>query len=489
MGKGERGPVRSADDPSNETATLLTLPVTDFPGSDRTDRQDRFVLLQLPPTKKGGGPASLSVSDLMSGAARIIGPSGDDESGGGGDDRGARQNQQACLVLEDRGVSFALNLLETSNALVLVPPAPAPPSNGPSSSPPAIKKPKLDGGAAPPGAAPFKMCARLLQPGGSGASFLEARPHRLDRPLLRRKLAECEYDPYAGRSGDTGRRGHSVDELALILRCSEREVLAALRSLVAFEMPNPTPGGASGSGRFGTLSEEAQMDATVAIVEALNECEEYSDLFSSRTGASSNVEEKKFVERVVGRSREGGAEVLEESAVRHCLRRCAAAGKSEEEAGCTSSTYPIDLKKIAIFLGHHLFSRQSEPWEEQSFLAEWHKFIPGVGEASRPDVGILIRAGMALRTSKPVAPNAGEGGDEEESNRGYLAYFPEGRLPMEPEARFRKIFQTKEQWLRKDLEPFVANVAEEHGSTVAEMIMKHTGKFTDEEGKQWYVAL
>lgn len=490
--------------------TLLTLPVTDFPGAvasngiadlpqsldgearlNRGDDSDRYVLLQLPSSKKGGSPSSLSVLDLLSGEAGIIGPSGDiDARGGVG---GSRQSQQACLVLEDKGASFTLSRLETSNALVLVPPAPATSDFEDKSVPPARKKPKIGGnGGSPLNPAPTETRARLLQLGGSGASFLEVRPHRLDRSLLRKKLSECEYDPYApgsDRSIRMERYGHSVDELALTLRCSEREVRSALLSLEAFEMPVLSPSGLSGSSlgrRYGTLSEEAKMDATLAIVETLNECEEYDDLFSSKTSAGRPIEEEKFVERVVGRSGEGGADVLEESVVRHCLRSCAAVDDNGEAS--SGGKYSIDLNKVAIFLGHHLLNKQSEPWDELSFLAEWHKLVPGVGDTSRPNTNILLHAGVALRTSKLITSNAGDGGDNEVVERDHLVYFPEGKLPMEPEERFRKIFRKRERWSKEDLEPYVTKLAKELGTTVAEILMKHTCNVVDEDGIQWYVA-
>mmetsp|Transcript_33002 Transcript_33002/g.98209 ORF Transcript_33002/g.98209 Transcript_33002/m.98209 type:complete len:485 (-) Transcript_33002:217-1671(-) len=478
---------RSVDDSSNDSPTLLTLPVTDFDRNSLSDDDtdsERFVLLQLPPLKKGGGGGSLSVSCLMSGTARIIGPSGEDGF--------SRQSQQACLVLEDKGVSFALSRVETSNALVLVPSAPAESaakekrgSGDKVSSPPAVKKLRLSDDECT-SVRPTEMRARLLQPGGAGASFLEVRPHHLDRRLLRKMLAASEYDPYnnSGKlSLDVSKRGHSVNELALALRCTEREVRSALISLCAFEMPAPSQKG-SIERRYGTLSEEAQMDATLAIVEALNECEEFGEQFSSTKNFDGTVEEKWFVEKVVGRSKDGDAEVLEESVVRHCLRRCAAADSAAGEERHSSVKYLIDVDKIAIFLGHHLFNKQLEPWEEQCFLAEWHKLIPGVDEASRPITALLLHAGVALRESKHVELSSEKG---EEVKLNHLVYFPESRLPMEPEARFRKIFSKREKWSGKDLEPYVTSLTEEHGLSMAEMLMKHTRTIA-EEGRQWYVA-
>lgn len=68
-----------------------------------------------------------------------------------------------------------------------------------------------------------------------------------------------------------------------------------------------------------------------------------------------------------------------------------------------------------------------------------------------------------------------EGGSSSEArSEMYLTYLPEHRLLTVAEKRFDILFREKERWTLDELRPYVKRVAEEAGSSVEEVLMKHT---------------
>ena len=523
------------DDPSNTAPILLTLPSSDLPAEGSSgsgaksstsgaDESDQLLLLQLPPK------SALTLEDLASGRAYIVGPGrGDDDAdadlaelGGGGGGSGAGSNAavatQACLVVEgstDAGSAYALSKVETSNALVMVPPQETKKlkssatntggnddgndngnDDGDGESPP--KKQKQSDGPT----VELEMHAQLLEAGGSGASFLDLRPHPLNVPALRRMLQRTVYDPYAtgsgGSGGKSGRGGATIAQLAAALRVAQSQVRHALTDFTdgaslaseAFELP---PGN---SGRWGMLSEEAREDACMGIVSVLAECEQYANTFAEgdRVGKATAIAD--FVQEVVRRSAEAegdGTACLDQVVVEHCLRCCAV------PATITGSSVQLDLDKIALILAHHLFNQQTTPWVLDKFEAEWQRLMPCVGESSEPSVDLL--SGVALkRTKEELSPavlramaDKGHDGDaskDTDNDKGvimYLTYLPEHRLSTSPEKRFDMLFKEKESWTLDEIRPYVNRLVVEDGSTntVEEVLMKHTLS-TEEEGKIFF---
>jgi len=550
------------DDPSNAEPILLTLPSSDLPAvanggagnngasggaksstsgssESRSQSSDQLLLLQLP------AKSALTVEDLASGRAYIVGPGpGDDDAdtmeeaaemegaaGGSGGSSGNASAAQACLVVEGStgaGAAYALSRVETSNALVMVPPQEARklPSagngggdgGGDGESPP--KKQRQEGSGAP---VQLEMRAQLLAAGGSGASFLDLRPHPLNVPALRRMLQRTEYDPYSSPSGGsgsgsgsgsggTGGGGRTIAQLASSLRVSQGQVRQALTDFagaaplapVAFELPPRN------SGRWGVLSEEAREDAGMGIVSVLAECERYANAFALAAGGGSPkvgeaVGVADFVREVVRRSAEAegdGTACLDEAVVEHCLRCCSV------PASMTGSSVQLDLDKVALILAHHLFNRQTTPWALADFEAEWQRLMPCVGESSKPSLDLL--SGVALqRTREDLSPaviralgdksNNDEGGDDATGKRDgsedagdinkakYLTYLPMHRLSTVPEKRFEVLFKEKESWTLDEIKPYVNHLIVEAGSTssIEEVLMKHTLS-TEEDGLKIY---
>ena len=512
------------DDPSNTVPILLTLPSSDLATEGSTaaggakssisaasadGESDQLLLLQLPPK------SALTLEDLASGRAYIVGPGpGDDDDdadadfGSSGSSGGSASNAamatQACLVIEgstDAGSSYALSKVETSNALVMVPPQETKKlkSSGNSSgdgedddgeSPP--KKQKQSDGAT----VELEMHAQLLEAGGSGASFLDLRPHPLNVSALRRMLQNTVYDPYS--SGGGGKGGRTIAQLAAALRVSQSQVRHALTDFTdgaslaseAFELPP------SNSGRWGMLSEEAREDACMGIVSVLAECEEYANTFADGDKVGKAIAIADFVQEVVRRSAEAegdGTACLDEVIVEHCLRCCAV------PATITRSSVQLDLDKIALILAHHLFNQQTTPWMMEKFEAEWQRLMPCVGESSKPSVDLL--SGVALkRTKEELSPAVlramadkgdGEGDASEDADNDeeilYLTYLPEHRLSTSPDKRFDMLFKEKESWTLDEIKPYVNRLVEEDGSTntVEEILLKHTLS-TEEDGKKIY---
>ena len=520
------------DDPSNTAPILLTLPSSDLATEGSSDgtgggaksstsasSSDQLLLLQLPPK------STLTVEDLASGRAYIVGPGpGDDDDAdladignSNGGDGNAAMATQACLVLEgstDAGSSYALSKVETSNALVMVPPQEAKKlksfannSNGNNNdddddgeSPPKKQKQSDDGNPT----VELEMHAQLLEAGGSGASFLDLRPHPLHVSALRRMLQRTVYDPYSsgfGGKGGSGNGGRTIAQLAAALRVSQSQVRQVLTDFTdgaslaseAFELPP------SSSGRWGVLSEEAREDACMGIVSVLAECEKYAHTFAGddkkKVGKAIAIAD--FVQEVVRRSAEAegdGTACLDEVIVEHCLRCCAV------PTSITGSSVQLDLDKIALILAHHLFNQQTTPWALDKFEAEWQRLMPCVGESSKPSVDLL--SGVALkRTKEELSPavlramadkgdgdgDASEDADNDKEVTMYLTYLPEHRLSTSPEKRFDVLFKEKERWTLDEIKPYVNRLVEEGGSTstVEEVLLKHTLS-TEEDGKKVY---
>ena len=522
---------RHIDDPSNTAPILLTLSSSDLAtegsssaggGGAKRSTSDQLLLLQLPPK------STLTVEDLASGRAYIVGPGpGDDDDAdadlagalgnSNGGDSNAAMATQACLVVEgstDAGSSYALSKVETSNALVMVPPQEAQKlkssanTNGgdddDGESPPKKQKQKQSDDGNP--TVELEMHAQLLEAGGSGASFLDLRPHPLNVSALRRMLQRTVYDPYSSGTGGKGKGGSSnggrtIAQLAAALRVSQSQVRQVLTDFTdgaslaseAFELPP------SSSGRWGVLSEEAREDACMGIVSVLAECEKYAHTFAGddkkKVGKAIAIAD--FVQEVVRRSAEAegdGTACLDEVIVEHCLRCCAV------PTSITGSSVQLDLDKIALIFAHHLFNQQTTPWALDKFEAEWQRLMPCVGESSKPSVDLL--SGVALkRTKEELSPavlramadkgdgdgDASEDADNDKEVTMYLTYLPEHRLSTSPEKRFDVLFKEKERWTLDEIKPYVNRLVEEGGSTstVEEVLLKHTLS-TEEDGKKVY---
>lgn len=281
---------RSNPFPKGDTS-LLTLSRSDL-SSKNDNGKDTLVLMQM--------PASLSIAELTS--ARIM----------------ASPTQQACLVVEDKGCSYSLSRVETSNAYVLVPPLAATDERP-------RKKIKADRTL-------VSVSARLLHAaGGSGASFLELKPKTLLLVDLHKQLKEHVFDPFDTSKSWSGR---TLSSLAIDLQCSQKEVLDGLRRIHALAIT-----GSDGMAMYGLLSEEALQEAKLAIIATLTECDEFQDY--AGVGISTNH----FITEVLDRVPASEACQHMAQIIQHTLRML----QSDSFYASESDIIQLDVRKVSKF--------------------------------------------------------------------------------------------------------------------------------------------
>ena len=221
---------------SKENISLLTLGKSDL--STKTNENDNdsssLVLMQL--------PSSLSIKDVQ--GARMI----------------ATQTQQASLVVEHKGMAFDISRVETSNAYILISPTTTTSKQSEISRP--CKRIKSNDNKTL-----VSVHARLLHPGGSGASFLELKPKSLHLSDLQDELKDCVFEPY---NADKPFTGKTLQNLAASLQVSQQQVTAGLQRMQAVCLHE------HGIAVYGILSQEALQEATNYIVACLAECEEFA---------------------------------------------------------------------------------------------------------------------------------------------------------------------------------------------------------------------
>ena len=256
------------------TSALMTLPQSDLSGKSTASS---FMLLQLP---EGWKPQDLKESQFVA----------------------PNTEKQAVLICNAKHESFYLSNVETSNCLVLVPPS----STAASPS----KKAKLTHGDS---SSLTPLPTRLLKPGGSGASFLELRPKKMQLAHLRQALAQTVLDPY--NTGETIIQGRSVHELTVELQQSQREILQGIQKV---------PGVYQLDGGYCWLSEEVQLTVYEAILSNLAEvdgCQDYAE-----TGIP-NVDS--FVQQTLQSMSEEEKFEQAQGVIRHCLLQLAKDGEKE----------------------------------------------------------------------------------------------------------------------------------------------------------------
>lgn len=275
---------------SKEETSLLTLSRRDLSSTknDKIDDSETLVLMQM--------PASMSAKDIQ--GARII----------------ASPTQQACLVLKD--TSYSMSRVETSNAYIMVPPM----------TPSSLQE------------RPRKKCkttdttlvsvpARLLQSGGSGASFIELKKKNLLLSDLEKQLQYCVFDPFDASKTWTGK---PIDELAVSLQCSETQVLQGLKRIQALGITN------EGTTCYGLLSEEALQEAKTSILATLMECDDFSDY------AGTGISEKTCVEQVMSRVPSGETYTYMDQVIQHTLRTL----QSDDNVAGDGDKIQLDVKKV-----------------------------------------------------------------------------------------------------------------------------------------------
>lgn len=299
--------------PDESKVSLLTIPRAEL-GSSATSPSP-LMLLQL--------PANWSVSDLK--AAHFV----------------AQPSQQAALVVESKRCSFSVHRVETSNALVMVPP----PADDDEAHR-ALKKSKVT----EVGKTLTVLPARLLKMGGAGACFLELREKKLSRIDLLEALEGYLLDPYNNNSNNKSSvdtkdepplrhmnnsavTGRTVADLAATLQCSKYEVEQSLKKIQAYALPRTDPP------EYCLLAEEALQECYSAIVAALAEadgCDDYAG-----TGVNTDDFVTQVVERMLAED-EKFPDV--DFVIRHCLQQLRA--KTQSGSSISTSLLQLDVSKV-----------------------------------------------------------------------------------------------------------------------------------------------
>jgi Sister chromatid cohesion protein Dcc1 len=335
--------------PDENEVSLLTIPRADLFGSAggvaSSSATPRIVLLKLPP--------QWTVDDLRQ--AHFV----------------AQPSSQVACVVESKQCSFSVHRVETSNALVMVPPPTTPSPLDDDENEPMTKKCKLLGTTPSTGKTLTVVPTRLLKAGGSGACFLELRPKPLSRIDLLSQLQGCLLNPYAigqtttdctipylvytsaatatanaceavstiaERSMDDDDEamvpfvGRTVADLSAALQCSTFEVQTALEQIQAYALPRTTPR------QYGRLAEEALAECYLAIVSTLAEENGY-DQYASAPG----IVVRECVAQAVQRLGTQERFIDANEVICHCLQQLRADGQNRE-----SDTLCLDVSKVSI---------------------------------------------------------------------------------------------------------------------------------------------
>ena len=393
--------------------SLLTLPKQD---------EETFLLVQL--------PDSLPIETLLQTASFVS----------------HKSNAQACLVTDMK--SFALSRVETSNALVLVPPQSTVESLEwqHEHQPPPRKKQMTSKGVE------LTTTPCRLLGAGSGAHFLELKERHLDIKDLDALLST--YDPY---NPEAACEGISLDHLAQELQLSKAQVKIGLKELRAFEHQS----------KYSLLSEEAWQDARRAILSALTECDDFGNYAQDGVNRDDMIREsRKRVTEIYPQVEDALRLVVSSMTRKEEGARCFVDFDKVRGGGqcaCLTSRWTIivdhrlsvfltSIAQVAIFVAHELFAKPI--WSHEALLKEWQARVPGVGDDYKLNAETLLQ-GVAIRTTN-----------------GEWQYLPAEKLAKSAVDRLRQLFDARATWTRRDLDPYL-NPLTTNAVGVDEILIKH----------------
>ena len=413
--------------------SLLTIPRSDLDSSSPSDA----LLLQLPP---GWKPADLK------GARFVAGAMATDSHRAAGEPQQFQQQQQAALVVESKQCSFSCYTVETSNAFIMVPPSLTSDSASPNNNSNNNKRSKVldDGKIMTP------VPARLLKMGGVGASFLELRERTLRLSDLLAALSDCTWDPYDTAAMAHPIRGRTVEELATLLQLSQAQILQGLaRVPQVLRLPR--------SDEYAFLAEEPFLECYHAIVAALTEVDQFQN-YAQDKGIATDSLVKEALNRMSNEERFDDADHV----LRHCVGQLS---KSQPTAPLVTENelrQSLDVGKVAVCVARRLFQRESTAWlDEEAFFDAWQSELPGTLYHVEPDMLLGVAIVVAGESKKEAA---------ERPRR--WKYFPADKLPKDPVACFDELFQFKERWLLRELEPYLERLTDD--ATIAELLQRFT---------------
>jgi Sister chromatid cohesion protein Dcc1 len=86
-----------------------------------------------------------------------------------------------------------------------------------------------------------------------------------------------------------------------------------------------------------------------------------------------------------------------------------------------------------------LFQKQSSPWDQATLFSMWQSDLPGIGDAYTVHGDMLLGIAVCI---------------EDETTGPMWQYLPAESLPHDPAACFDVLFDVKERWTLRELEPY-----------------------------------
>ena len=410
------------EDLQRNQANLLTLPRCDvglsMPKDSPCSSYPSLLLLQLPP--------KWQAADLKD--ARFVIP-----------------DQQASLVVEGRQVSFVLQRVETSNALVLVPPvekddhdtAASNHNNEeqPQESP--AKRRKVTN----TGVTLQAVQARLLHQ-GTGAFFLEAKTEPLRLADLQAQLPV--WDPTD--ESETKVRTISISSLSNALAKSEAEIVQGLHEIQAVAWSND---GNDDGGYYCRLAEEARLDVLDTVLATLTEA------FPHYIAEGIPVNDFLTSARVrLPRVLQASPDVAHTLTL-HCLQTLTTT--THKVKPHHKKALSLDVTRVGATVASRILTRQPI-WPESDFMETWQAEMPGVD----CQVATEWLRGHAVRLSQETADDDADNNTPTTPTAAttttyYWKYLPTSAVVDTPHASvvWERLVQAKPQWTAAALEPYL----------------------------------
>ena len=440
-----------ADDPCNECPSLIELPIADLKktgtsleatcrngtgkNEKRTATLPKLMLMEL--------PNDLSLEQLVATKSKIMST------------KIVNGENQARLVTERDG-SYNIIKVETSNALIMVPPIEKDSTKSKLNHDVRNKK-------RPREKELVSMPARKAD-----SSFMELHRVHIDKSQLNEILASTSlYDPYNSNhqnAYDSSSFGLTLSELSAKVCVSQKEVYEALESMEVFRSCSDYA-----NARYFIISEEATQDCCDAIISSLVEKEiniQHSTVGSLVDASMAMLEEQSssHVERMHDAR----------SMISHSLHLLRRGVFQYDDHFSNESNLNLDANKLARSVAHQIFHSKSEPWCQETFFSEWIRRMPEVEESFVPSLELL----------KGIAIN--EEILDEDTQKLFLKYVPEKKLPLRVSDRFEILFKLRSKWARADLEPYLSTIIEKSDNSLSEVLLLHTRVVTH-NGKKWHI--
>lgn len=368
----------------DSSPSLLYVPIQDFSpkkqiGETNTNVQvnessngEKLLLLQLP-------SSGLTMTDLLSEDIKIVGSSNN------GDDNEDQGLSCCCLVLESSGRSFTMNKVETSNALIAIPP------DQPDRTTTTIMKkdssslntnPISEVDNSDQNEQSVILCRRTRHLADPSSFFIELNRHCLNRQHLYDLLSKHIFNPfeeridnpYSSQQQQPDKKplpnGCTIQYLADTLQCATTEIHAELTFKMpnAFRLPNKYS--------YVYLHQQVIRETTAAILSSIAEADDNNDNTSwvrlskgdsanDNTVSTLSVKESVCIQKVMEcllTDERNDDKIMRRSIIQRCLKNLLYLPNAENQKYISYSSsqesnsiddqslvLQIDIKKVSLY--------------------------------------------------------------------------------------------------------------------------------------------